>query len=238
MIKFRLYFDKDKETAWLNKMADKGYAMKGFFAGFYSFEKCEPGKYVYQVDFGDRFFSVGNDYREFMEDTGVEIVQTWGFWIFLRKLATEGDFKLYTDVDSQIEHYTKIRNMFKVITIIEIICLFLEVTSAVNGFETGWAFTFLIGALVVALMNVTFKTNRIIVELKERKGEIVENRFRNGQISMLLPCGLLLNSCALIIQYSVSPMLKGFVQGFALVLMLVGLFQTGNSCRNKTKDTM
>lgn len=29
--------------------------MKRFFAGFYSFEKCEPGQYVYQVDFGNRF---------------------------------------------------------------------------------------------------------------------------------------------------------------------------------------
>ena len=38
MTKFRLYFDKDKETAWINEMVKKGYAMTGFFAGFYQFE--------------------------------------------------------------------------------------------------------------------------------------------------------------------------------------------------------
>ena len=38
MVKFRLYFDKDKETKWLNKMAAAGWAMIGFFAGFYKFE--------------------------------------------------------------------------------------------------------------------------------------------------------------------------------------------------------
>lgn len=114
MIKFRLYFDKDKETDWINKMSEEGYAMTGFFAGFYWFEKCEPGKYVYQIDFGEKLFAVSNNYREFMQETGIEIVQTWGYWIILRKLASEGEFQLYTDVDSSIEHYTKIRTMFKV----------------------------------------------------------------------------------------------------------------------------
>lgn len=66
MTKFRLYFDKDKETAWLNEMAKKGYAMTGFFAGFYQFEACEPGEYIYQIDFSSKMFSVSDDYREFI----------------------------------------------------------------------------------------------------------------------------------------------------------------------------
>ena len=43
MVKFRLYYDKDKETEWLNQLSDGGYAMKSFFAGFYEFEPCEKG---------------------------------------------------------------------------------------------------------------------------------------------------------------------------------------------------
>ena len=74
MTKFRLYFDKDKETTWINEMAAKGYALKGFFAGFYSFEKCEPGEYVYQIDFGSKMYSVSDDYREFMAENNIEIV--------------------------------------------------------------------------------------------------------------------------------------------------------------------
>ncbi|MDE5824818.1 MAG: DUF2812 domain-containing protein, partial [Lachnospiraceae bacterium] len=64
MIKFRFYLDKDAETEWLNQMSADGWAMKSFFAGFFRFEKCEKGEYVYQVDFGDRLFSVSSDYRE------------------------------------------------------------------------------------------------------------------------------------------------------------------------------
>lgn len=54
MIKFRLYYDKDKETEWLNGLANEGWAMKGFFAGFYSFEPCEKGEYTYQIDFSNK----------------------------------------------------------------------------------------------------------------------------------------------------------------------------------------
>ena len=57
MIRFRLYFDKDKETAWLNEMAAQGWAVKSFFAGFFQFEACEKGEYVYQIDLGSCFFS-------------------------------------------------------------------------------------------------------------------------------------------------------------------------------------
>ena len=74
MTKFRLYFNKDKETTWLNNMAKEGYALTKFIAGFYTFEACEPGEYEYQIDFGDKLYAVTDDYREFMEENNIEIV--------------------------------------------------------------------------------------------------------------------------------------------------------------------
>ncbi len=226
MTKFRLYFDKDKETEWLNEQAQKGLAMTGFFAGFYTFEKCEPGKYTYQVDFGEKFFSISNDYREFMEENGVEIVQPWGYWIILRKKASEGEFKLYTDVDSSIEHYTKIRNMFKIVTIIELIFFFVECFCLQAGEPWLIFFVILLGMVVLVLMNITLKTNKIIAELKERKGEV--STACNDKVSPLLPCGLLLNSCALVISDSISHPIKMGIHIAAIVLMLVGLYRTRN----------
>lgn len=172
MIKFRIYYDKDDETKWLNGLAAQGFAMTGFFAGFYRFDKCEPGKYIYQIDFGDKFFGISEDYREFMRDTGVEIVQTWGFWIILRKLASEGDFELYTDVDSSIGHYRKIRKTFRTVVVIELILFFLElfVSIAEHNIVFAAPCLFVIGAMVVSIVNETFKINRIIAELQERQG--------------------------------------------------------------------
>lgn len=229
MVKFRLYFDKDKETEWLNEMAAKGYAMTGFFAGVYQFEKCEPGKYVYQIDFGDKFFSVGEDYREFMSEAGIEIVQVWGYWVILRKRASEGEFKLYTDVDSSIEHYTKIRDMFKAVTIAELICFIIEALVAANGAMVGVFGMLLIGAMSLVLMRAAVKTNQIIIELKERKGETVESCGRNGKVSPVLAAGLLLNAAAVAMPAENS--FRTVMQIIAIVVMLTGIYQSRNVFR-------
>ena len=230
MIKFKLYFDKDKETQWLNEMSQKGWAMTGFFAGFYRFEPCEKGKYTYQIDFGNEFFSVSDDYREFMSDSDIEIIQSWGFWVFLRKLSSEGEFQLYTDVDSQIEHYKKIRNMFKAVTVIELICLFIELFSAsMTKSPLLWSFVFLILAIIIAFFNITNRTNDIIHELTERKTGIEEPRSKS--ISIFLITGLLLNSYVLMMKDSIPSYIVCPLQLIVIVLMLVGVYQTARKRR-------
>lgn len=168
MIRFRLYYDKDKETAWLNDMVSEGWAMKGFFCGFYKFEKCEKGEYVYQIDFGDKPYSVSDEYRELMEDLGVEIVALWGYWIILRKRAADGHFELYTDVESEMEHYKRIRRMFRVVTIIELIALWVEVFCGLDGNDFGWAFAVLISVFIIVCVNACHRTSKIIAALEER----------------------------------------------------------------------
>ena len=230
MIKFKLYFDKDKETQWLNEMSQKGWAMTGFFAGFYRFEPCEKGKYTYQIDFGNEFFSVSDDYREFMSDSDIEIIQSWGFWVFLRKLSSEGEFQLYTDVDSQIEHYKKIRNMFKAVTVLELICLFIELFSAsMTNSPLLWSFVFLILAIIIAFFNITNRTNDIIHELTERKTGIEEPRSRS--ISIFLIIGLLLNSCVLMMKDSIPSYIVCPIQILVIALMLIGVYQTARKRR-------
>ena len=230
MIKFKLYFDKDKETQWLNEMSQKGWAMTGFFAGFYRFEPCEKGKYTYQIDFGNEFFSVSDDYREFMSDSDIEIIQSWGFWVFLRKLSSEGEFQLYTDVDSQIEHYKKIRNMFKAVTVIELICLFIELFSAsMTKSPLLWSFVFLILAIIIAFFNITNRTNDIIHELTERKTGIEEPRSKS--ISIFLITGLLLNSYVLMMKDSIPSYIVCPIQILVIALMLIGVYQTARKRR-------
>lgn len=228
MIKFRLYYDKDKETEWLNSMAKEGYAMTGFFAGFYKFEACEPGKYEYQIDFSDSLFSVSNNYREFMKEFDIEIVQCWGPWVILRKVASEEPFQLYTDIDSMIEHYTKIRNMFKIVTLVELACFILELFAAMNGFEVGFFFTLLIGLIVIACMKVTLSINETILELKERKGEKVNrNAVQTGNVSPVLICGLLFNSVPFAMQnFGCGELWVSLAQIVAIVLLMIGIFKT------------
>ncbi len=227
MTKFRLYFDKDKETAWINEMVKKGYAMTGFFAGFYQFEACTPGEYAYQIDFGSKMFSVSNDYHEFMEENNIEIVCLWGYWIILRKRTADGEFVLYTDVDSNIEHYTKILKMFKAVTILELICFMVEVLGAINGASIGFFFMILLGVITIAMMRATFSTKRLINELKERKGESVPTGLASGNVSPFLVAGLLLNACAAALHNStVSHSIVMIIQIVAITVMLIGLYKS------------
>lgn len=224
MIKFRLYYDKDKETRWLDEMTDQGYAMTGFFCGFYTFEKCEPGEYRYQVDFSERPFSLSTNYREFMKEMNIEIVQQWFFWVILRKKAAEGDFQLYTDVDSSIAHYKKIRTMFKVATILEFIFFTIECICAtyINAF---WPVicAVILGIIIFSMLRAVVTINGVITKLKERKGE-ASDRCKNSP-SPCLAAGLLLNACALIIDDGVSSYIKYSVQIIAIILMLIGIYQ-------------
>ena len=118
MRKFRLYYDKEKEEAWLNEMCRQGWAMTKFFLGVFQFMPCEPGKYTYQVDmpglpgtFG-MHSGIKKEYIDFVEATGAEYVCSWGFWLIFRKETEQGDFKLYTDKESRIKLYRRIRFLF------------------------------------------------------------------------------------------------------------------------------
>lgn len=236
MVKFRLYLNKDDETKYLNEMAEKGYAMTGFFAGFYSFEKCRPGEFIYQVDITEGMFRVTSDYREFMQEMGVEIVCLWGMWVILRKKAADGPFVLYTDVESTIEHYMKIRRMLKIAAMLEIICLMAEVIAAVNATDkaTTWmalAFSSLLGAIVIVFFREIARVNGVLAELRERAGqEPPKNRYGKQGISLLLSLGLILNGIAYLMPAAEGNTLyiviKGILQCLAVVFIGLGLIST------------
>lgn len=116
MIKFRWYYDIDKDEKFLNDMTKKGYALKHFFMGFYTFEKCEPNEYTYRIDLiQDKTPEELKEYIDLITESGAEFIQRWGVWAFFRK---KGEFDLYTDLDSQISLYSRIEKMFITLLII------------------------------------------------------------------------------------------------------------------------
>lgn len=227
MIRFKLYYDKDKETVWLNKMASEGWALKNYFAGFYKFEPCEKDEYIYQIDLGDTLYSVSDEYRELMGELDVEIVVLWGYWIILRKRAADGPFELYTDVDSEIEHYRKIRRMFKGAAIIELLALFMELFGGLTGNDFGWVFALLIGIFVIVCVNAVFRTNEVIARLEEQKSGIEAEKKGGNTLALIITAiGLLTNSCMLLVEESISPIISYPVHIFAIIMMAVGIVLT------------
>ena len=222
MLKFKLFFDKDKETKWLNEMSDKGYKLNNYILTVYSFDECEPGKYRYQIDLSKGMYSVEDDYKEFMEEQGIEIVCLWGPWVILRKMNDGTDFKLYSDNDSLIEHYTKIRTVFKVVTALELVCLILATVAAfyINS-PIYYAMLAVFGLFALAFVKITLHTNAVIEKLKGESGEGGERK-----VSVFLIIGLLINSVVLIVQSSLPDTLAIVLESVAIVFMVAGIIKT------------
>ncbi|WMJ86077.1 DUF2812 domain-containing protein [Anaerocolumna sp. MB42-C2] len=167
MLRFRLYYDKDKEEKWLNQMCGKGYALKKFFLGLYTFEPCKAGEFIYRIDLLQNWEGDKYDYVNFLEEYGVEYVAQWYRWVFLRKKASDGAFDLYTDPVSMILQYTRIRNFFFVGLIVELIAGLLEVstfTYGVNVINAGGSV--LIFLLFGIFLGMVLRCNRKIKQLR------------------------------------------------------------------------
>lgn len=165
---FKLYIDKDSEENWINDMVRKGWAFQSFFLGFYTFVPCKPGEYIYQIDLLDSWVGDKDNFSSFMEELGVEVICQWYRWVYLRKMASDGSFEMYTDASSKIRQYQRIMNFFMVGALLESLCLwvelraFLEVKSPLFFF-----FCLLVAVILFAFISLIIKCRSKIQQLKK-----------------------------------------------------------------------
>jgi hypothetical protein len=165
---FKLYFDKDLEEQWINEMAIKGWALDKFFLGYYTFSPCKPGEYTYQIDLLDNWVGDRENFSSFMEEVGVEVVSQWYRWVYLRKLACDGTFEMYTDTESKIKQYRRMMHFFMVGAFLESLCLWVEINSSFQlQHPLIWGFTLLIAMLLLVFIHVIFKCRWKIQQLKK-----------------------------------------------------------------------
>ena len=102
-----------------------------------------------------------------MEDTGVEVIAQWWRWVYLQKKASDGPFEMYTDAESKITQYNKIKNFFKVALVIEIICFFIELKATINNDSYIFGiFTVLAAAISLAMLQIVWKCKWKIQQYK------------------------------------------------------------------------
>ena len=236
MIRWKFTYDKDEEQDWLNEYARQGWAMTKFWLGVVTFVPCRPGEYIYQIDLLPGKGLWADDYEGyviFMNEMGVEVLQRWGRWVYLRKRAEEGPFVLYTDVESSIEHYQKIKKALKIAVILEIVCILMEVISAAGGTDREsvmlpLAGCCLLAAIVVIIVREICRVNAILAELRARIGQEEPSGCRgNHSPSLILCLGIVLNGICLAMPEPGGSALYGFakgvLQGIALILMGAGI---------------
>ena len=79
----------------------------------------------------------------------------------------ESFFELYTDAQSAMEHYVKVRKMFRGVAILLQLCFFLELLVGVAGVWVGYVAAVFIGLMLLVIVNTVLQLNNTIAELEE-----------------------------------------------------------------------
>jgi len=100
----------DKEEKWLNEMANRGWVLDSVGFAKYTFVESELGEYPVRLEMLENSpaSSEGQDYIDFVEETGAEYIGNYMRWVYFRKKTVDGPFDLYSDVDSRIRHMDRI----------------------------------------------------------------------------------------------------------------------------------
>ena len=125
---WKAYYNEEKEEQWLQEMAAQGQALIHYKWVHYVFEPCEPGEYLYRVEFLEHmaYRPESRLYLQFLEDMDIECVGTWMHWAVLRKKNSGEPFQILTDYDSRIRQCRKACHWYMVFFLFELAILLLE----------------------------------------------------------------------------------------------------------------
>lgn len=103
-----------EEQEFLQTQHKAGWKLKTFKAlKKYTFEKCEPVEYIYQLDFNEES-KYEETYIQMFEDCGWEYIMKYQKWYYFRKAkcdVCENDNSIFSDAESKIDMCKKVYRM-------------------------------------------------------------------------------------------------------------------------------
>ncbi|MBD8033001.1 DUF2812 domain-containing protein [Solibacillus merdavium] len=146
MRKFKIFMDDAKEEQWINDMASQGWHFKSFNFPLYSFDKGEPAEYEYRTEMleGFGYGKAANEYLDFVQSTGIEVVQKRFNWVYFRQHKSKGNFELYSDQSSKLSYINRIFTIYSTLAVLNLIAaiingsvLLLDESLRFNSFIAG-----------------------------------------------------------------------------------------------------
>ena len=107
-IRINWFVDFDKEERWLNDMCSKGWAFWHTNGLIYRFKECEPGEFIYQIDFDEGTSNKGTanegvgDYVVFRSSCGDQFVNQWKRKIYWKRASSAGPFEEESNVAAKL----------------------------------------------------------------------------------------------------------------------------------------
>lgn len=162
----------EKEEQWLNEMSAKGLQLVSIGWCKYIFEDGSKNEYKYRIELLENLPSHAESitYIRFLEDMGIEHIGSFFRWVYFRKKTQDGDFDLYSDIDSKIKHYRRISIFVGVLGLANAAP---AITNGINYFNNDFMRNypiFILNAVVaVVLIAGYFILLKKIIRLKKDK---------------------------------------------------------------------
>lgn len=153
-------WEYEKEEKWINEMSRKGMALVSVGLCKYIFKDAVPGDYIYKIELLDKSprNAESEAYIKFLEETGIEHISSLLRWIYLRKKAADGQFDLYSDMDSKISYLKRLRLFFYSTTLLELSLGIMNINLGIN-LKTGYTnINTVLGILLLLLAFILVKT--------------------------------------------------------------------------------
>ena len=109
-ILIRWFVDFDKEEAWLNEQSAKGWGFWHTNGVIYRFKACQPGEFIYQIDFDEKKSAVGEDYVVFRNSCGDSFVHQWKSKIYWKRKSADGPFETEGNTVAKLQLTSKAFN--------------------------------------------------------------------------------------------------------------------------------
>jgi len=100
----------DKEEAWLEQMSAEGWHLRPVHLPyFYNFDKGEPRRYTYRMDYMYLDKKKATEYLQVFQDAGWEYLGEMSNWRYWRKPVGAGETaEIFTDNESKIKKYQRV----------------------------------------------------------------------------------------------------------------------------------
>lgn len=172
--KWKIFINYQKEEEWINEMATKGYHLKKYTFGRYTFEEGEPGKYEYRMELleEDPKMPKSREYLDFMEDSGIECVDVYYRWAYFRKELTDEPFEIYSDYESRIMHMKRVIAIILAVSMLNLLlAIFNTFMGTMNPMPINISYiAATLGWLAFILTFVVFmKYKKNMNELREKR---------------------------------------------------------------------
>ena len=164
-------WDFEKEEKWLNNMSASGMQLVSVGFCKYIFEDGTSAEYSYRLELLKHFptHQESAAYIHFLEETGVEHIGSYMRWVYLRMKSKNGEFDLFSDIDSRIKHLKRILALLLCLLPLEISSLVLNINTAIMGSITNLLCACLLALVLVLLSIGILNLSKKIRKLKKER---------------------------------------------------------------------